>query len=160
MQRRPWAVGDAVFRQGVAANIDVVVKRAEILACKTERENVSKSTMKCTLYLIISHSNFRVMELPQQSPSFKPSPTLYPLPLILFNSQKWENYITLGSSRLLVTDRIGIVLYTCNIIFTNMHDMEALIIDECTLLTVQNESSPPQVGGGGQMTVLVVYLLP
>ncbi|XP_006460304.1 hypothetical protein AGABI2DRAFT_184795 [Agaricus bisporus var. bisporus H97] len=39
MQRRPWAVGDAVFRQGVAANVDVVVKRAEILACKTEREN-------------------------------------------------------------------------------------------------------------------------
>ncbi|KAF9453072.1 FAT-domain-containing protein [Macrolepiota fuliginosa MF-IS2] len=39
MQRRPWMVGDAAFRQGVAANIDGVVKRAEVMACKTEREN-------------------------------------------------------------------------------------------------------------------------
>lgn len=41
MQRRPWIVGDAAFRQGVAANIDNVVKRTEVMACKTERENVS-----------------------------------------------------------------------------------------------------------------------
>jgi len=41
MQRRPWTVGDAAFRQGVAANIDNVVKRTEVMACKTERENVS-----------------------------------------------------------------------------------------------------------------------
>lgn len=38
IRARPWAV-DMVFRQSVAANIDGVVKRAETMACKNEREN-------------------------------------------------------------------------------------------------------------------------
>lgn len=43
-QRRhiPWTV-DLVFRQNVAMNIDGVVKRAETMACKTEREQVRNS---------------------------------------------------------------------------------------------------------------------
>lgn len=39
MRGRPWAV-DLLFRQSVAANIDGVVKRAETMACKIEREQV------------------------------------------------------------------------------------------------------------------------
>lgn len=39
MRGKPWAV-DMLFRQSVAANIDGVVKRAETMACKNERENV------------------------------------------------------------------------------------------------------------------------
>ncbi|KAF8640045.1 hypothetical protein AX17_001287 [Amanita inopinata Kibby_2008] len=38
MRGRPWTV-DLMFRQSVAANIDGVVKRAETMACKTERES-------------------------------------------------------------------------------------------------------------------------
>lgn len=43
-QRRhiPWTV-DLVFRQNVAMNIDGVIKRAETMACKTEREQVRGS---------------------------------------------------------------------------------------------------------------------
>lgn len=42
MRGKPWAV-DMLFRQSVAANIDGVVKRAETMACKNERENVLQS---------------------------------------------------------------------------------------------------------------------
>lgn len=54
MQRRPWMVGDAAFRQGVAANIDGVVKRAEVMACKTERENVSLLALVFSDYTLSS----------------------------------------------------------------------------------------------------------
>ena len=35
------ASADIVFRGHVAHNVDAVVKKAEVLACKFERENVS-----------------------------------------------------------------------------------------------------------------------
>lgn len=38
-QRKPWTF-DISFRSNVAANIDGVVKRAETMACKAEREQV------------------------------------------------------------------------------------------------------------------------
>ncbi|KAF9009027.1 hypothetical protein BDQ17DRAFT_1422200 [Cyathus striatus] len=38
MRARPWAV-DHVFRQGVTTNIEGIVKKAETMACKAEREN-------------------------------------------------------------------------------------------------------------------------
>jgi transformation/transcription domain-associated protein len=38
-RQKAWTV-DLVFRQNVAMNIDGVVKRAETMACKTEREQV------------------------------------------------------------------------------------------------------------------------
>ncbi|TFK43492.1 hypothetical protein BDQ12DRAFT_731508 [Crucibulum laeve] len=39
---RPWAI-DQIFRQGVAANIEGVVKRAETMACKAERESATQN---------------------------------------------------------------------------------------------------------------------
>lgn len=38
-RQKPWAV-DLAFRQNVAANIDGVVKRAETMACRIERDQV------------------------------------------------------------------------------------------------------------------------
>lgn len=49
MRGKPWAV-DMLFRQSVAANIDGVVKRAETMACKTERENV-----RCFLIFLFNY---------------------------------------------------------------------------------------------------------
>jgi transformation/transcription domain-associated protein len=39
MRQRAWTV-DQFFRQSVTANIDGIVKRAETMACKIEREQV------------------------------------------------------------------------------------------------------------------------
>jgi transformation/transcription domain-associated protein len=44
MRGRPWAV-DLLFRQHVVANIEGVVKRAEIMACKNEREQACYSSL-------------------------------------------------------------------------------------------------------------------
>lgn len=74
MQRRPWTVGDAAFRQGVAANIDGIVKRAEIMACKTERENVSNLISGVLSFTYFS-SNFKIMAPLQRSPLSRQSPT-------------------------------------------------------------------------------------
>ncbi|PFH52762.1 hypothetical protein AMATHDRAFT_1809 [Amanita thiersii Skay4041] len=38
MRGRPWTI-DLIFRQSVAMNIDGIVKRAETMACKTERDS-------------------------------------------------------------------------------------------------------------------------
>jgi transformation/transcription domain-associated protein len=39
MRGRAWTV-DQFFRQSVTANVDGIVKRAETMACKMEREQV------------------------------------------------------------------------------------------------------------------------
>ena len=40
MRNQPWQA-DGIFKQSVSANIEGVVKRAESMACKLEREQVN-----------------------------------------------------------------------------------------------------------------------
>jgi transformation/transcription domain-associated protein len=41
LRGKPWTPYDPVFRQSVHHNIEYVVKKAETMACKNERESVS-----------------------------------------------------------------------------------------------------------------------
>ncbi|KAF8076441.1 hypothetical protein FPV67DRAFT_1558921 [Lyophyllum atratum] len=62
MRNQPWQV-DMLFRQSVAANIDGVVKRAETMACKLEREqavnnnNLTVPVIQTVTNLISSATN-------------------------------------------------------------------------------------------------------
>lgn len=50
MRGRPWQV-DADFKKNVAAHTEQIVKRAEVMGCKLERESVGLS-LSLSLYVI------------------------------------------------------------------------------------------------------------
>lgn len=72
IRARPWTV-DIVFRQSVAANIDGVVKRAETMACKNERENVRLFFPGC-VSTNVTNSLFKTMGILPLFLLFKLSP--------------------------------------------------------------------------------------
>jgi hypothetical protein len=66
---KPWPF-DGTFRRDVGANIDGVVKRAETMACKLEREQVRVSVRMHDINLITAIQGIEQPDESRPSPSY------------------------------------------------------------------------------------------
>lgn len=96
---------DQLFKSSVNSHIDHIVKRAEVMACKIERESVS-----CFFFHYFDSSLTLFSQSRKATTEWAPQPQLFKLSQVWsqaqrtpFSSLKWVNSTNLGSDCLPVT---------------------------------------------------------